>query len=89
MLVRSISFPIGGTDFGTGKWSAGVSAVALAMPGQWVVGALINNVWSFAGAEDRADVNVMTFQPFINYNFPAFLFYIFTNYNCKLGSRKW
>jgi hypothetical protein len=69
-----ISFPSGGTDFGTGKWSAGVSAVALAMPGQWVVGALINNIWSFAGSEDRADVNFMTFQPFINYNFTGFYF---------------
>jgi len=60
-----VQFPSGGTDFGTGKWCAGASVVALAMPGQWVVGALINNIWSFAGAEDRADVNFMTFQPFI------------------------
>ncbi|MFI5406213.1 MAG: transporter [Nitrososphaerales archaeon] len=69
-----VSFPSGGVDFGTGKWSAGVSAVALVMPGKWVVGALINNIWSFAGAEDRADVNFMTLQPFINYNLPSFYF---------------
>jgi len=69
-----VQFPSGGTDFGTGKWCAGASVVALAMPGQWVVGALINNIWSFAGAEDRADVNFMTFQPFINYNLPSFYF---------------
>jgi len=66
-----ISFPTGG-DFGTGKWGAGPTLVALAMPGKWVLGGLINNVWSFAGDEYRADVNFMTFQPFINYNFPEF-----------------
>jgi hypothetical protein len=68
----AISFPTGGENFGTGKWAAGPSLVALAMPGKWVVGGVINNVWSFAGDEDRADVNFMTFQPFINYNFPEF-----------------
>jgi len=67
-------FPTGGPDFGTGKWSAGASVVALAMPGQWVIGALLNNVWSFAGQENRADVNFLTFQPFINYNLPNFYF---------------
>lgn len=69
-----VQFPSGGTDFGTGKWCAGASVIALAMPGQWVVGALINNIWSFAGAKDRADVNFMTFQPFVNYNLPNFYF---------------
>jgi len=69
-----IQFPTGGTDFGTGKWCAGPSLVALVMPGKWVVGALINNIWSFAGQENRADVNFMTFQPFVNYNLPNFYF---------------
>lgn len=68
----AISFPTGGDDFGSGKWAAGPSLVVLAMPGRWVVGGVINNIWSFAGDEDRADVNFMTFQPFINYNFPKF-----------------
>ena len=68
----AISFPTGGDDFGSGKWTAGPSLVVLAMPGRWVVGGVINNVWSFAGDEDRAEVNFMTFQPFINYNFPEF-----------------
>ena len=31
-------------------------------------GALLNNIWSFAGDSDRANVNSMTLQPFINYN---------------------
>ena len=34
-----------------------------------VFGALINNIWSFAGDSDRPDVNQMTLQPFVNYNF--------------------
>jgi hypothetical protein len=33
---------------------------------------IINNIWSFAGDENKSDVNFMTFQPFINYNFPDF-----------------
>ena len=68
----AISFPTGGDNFGSGMWAAGPSLVVLAMPGKWVVGGVINNLWSFAGDEDRADVNFMTFQPFINYNFPKF-----------------
>ncbi|MCK5710268.1 MAG: neuromedin U [Deltaproteobacteria bacterium] len=54
---------------GTGKWEAGPTAVALTMPGHWVIGALINNLWSFAGDNDRKKVSLLTFQYFINYNF--------------------
>ena len=54
---------------GTGKWLAGPSAVALIMPGHWVIGALVNNQWSFAGESDRASVNTGLIQPFVNYNF--------------------
>jgi len=53
---------------GSDKWAAGISAVALAMPGKWVVGGLISNIWSFAGS-GTADINLFTLQPFINYNF--------------------
>jgi len=55
---------------GTGKWCAGPTAVGLFMPGQWVLGALANNIWSYAGDEDRPDVNQFLFQYFVNYNFP-------------------
>jgi hypothetical protein len=50
----SISFP-SATDekLGTEKWSAGPSAVALVTPGPWVVGALVRQLWSFAGDDDR------------------------------------
>ncbi len=55
---------------GSEKWSLGPSAVALTIQGPWLFGALINNVWSFAGDDDRDDVNAMLVQPFVNYNLP-------------------
>lgn len=66
-----ISFPTATDDIlGSGKWSAGPSVVALTMPGQWVIGALANNIWSFAGESDRANVNAFLLQYFVNYNLP-------------------
>ena len=63
-------FPTATDDaLGSDKWGAGVSAVALAMPGHWVIGSLLSNVWSFAGSGDQ-DVNLFTWQYFINYNLP-------------------
>ena len=57
---------------GTEKWSAGPDFVVfLSDQGLHITtGFLILNVWSFAGDEDRADVNAMTLQPFLNYNLP-------------------
>ena len=54
--------------YASDKWSAGAAAVALTTPGKWVVGLLAQNVWSFAGDSDAADVNKFLFQYFINYN---------------------
>ena len=54
--------------YASDKWSAGVGAVALTMPGNWVVGLLTQNVWSFAGDSEAADVNKFLFQYFVNYN---------------------
>jgi hypothetical protein len=53
---------------GSGKWSAGPAAVALTMQGPWVVGALANTQWSFAGWGDKYFAQTLI-QPFINYNF--------------------
>jgi hypothetical protein len=55
---------------GSEKWSAGPGLVLLTMPGKWVIGLLANNVWSFAGKEERSDVNQMLLQYFVNYNLP-------------------
>ena len=54
---------------GSTVWGAGPSFVALTMQGSWVIGGLVNNVWSFGG-DARNRYNAMTFQPFVNYNFP-------------------
>jgi hypothetical protein len=48
---------------GKGEWGGGLSAVFLGMPGNWVVGSLFSNVWA-------SDVNLFTWQYFINYNIP-------------------
>jgi hypothetical protein len=62
-------FPTATDDaLGQDKWCAGPSVVGLMMDGPWVYGALANQIWSFAGDEDREDVSQMLIQPFINYN---------------------
>ncbi len=66
-----VQFPSGTDDsLGTGKWRIGPTAVALTVQGPWVSGALINNLWSFAGDSKRDGVNQMLLQPFVNYNLP-------------------
>ena len=55
---------------GSGKWSMGPAGVALTIQGPWVIGALLNNQWSFAGWGDKA-VNTMLLQPIMNYNLPG------------------
>jgi hypothetical protein len=47
-------------------WGLGPSVVLLTMPGHWVLGVLVNNVWSIAG--DAA--NNLLLQYFVNYNLP-------------------
>jgi hypothetical protein len=53
---------------GQGKWSGGPSVVLLVQPEHWTIGALISNVWNFAGESDKPAVNQMLLQYFINYN---------------------
>ena len=68
----SLSVPTATDDsLGSEKWSAGPAAVALTMPGNWVVGTLARQLWSFTGDNDRQDVNQTLIQPFVNYNFPG------------------
>jgi hypothetical protein len=38
------------------------------MPGQWVIGSLFSNVWSFTDDGNNSEVNLFTWQPSINYN---------------------
>ena len=55
---------------GAKKWGAGPTAIALTMRGPLTVGVLANHVWSFAGDDDRDDINNTFFQPFAAYTWP-------------------
>jgi hypothetical protein len=61
---------------GSPVWGAGPTAVVVKLAGPWVAGALINNVWSMGGQDGPTGkavggtrYNMMTLQPFLNYNF--------------------
>jgi hypothetical protein len=67
-LGPAISFPsTSEPTLGTGKWSVGPTIVALKQSGPVTVGALVNQVWSVGGNENRVDVSQMFFQPFLAY----------------------
>jgi hypothetical protein len=55
---------------GLGKWSVGPTLALVSIPDPWVVGAIARNIWSFAGDDQRPNINVFSVQPFVNYNFP-------------------
>lgn len=64
--------PTGSDDLlTTDKWGAGPTAVVLKQAGPWTYGALGNHLWSFAGDDDRADVNTTFIQPFLTYGTPT------------------
>lgn len=89
-----VQFPTATDDaLGSDKWSAGPTAAALTIRGPWVAGALVNHLWSFAGDDDRADVNQTLIQPIVNYNLPGGWFlssvpYITANWE-KDGDDRW
>lgn len=56
---------------GGGKWGLGPTVVALKQIGPWTIGGLANHIWSFAGSDDRSDINSTFIQPFINYTTPT------------------
>jgi hypothetical protein len=64
--------PTATDDFlGTKKFGIGPTALVLKQQNGWTYGALVNQIWSIAGDEDRADVNQMFLQPFLNYNWKS------------------
>ena len=89
-----LQFPTATDDvLGQEKWGAGPTVAALTIQGPWVVGGLINNVWSFAGDGDRKDVNQMLLQPIVNYNLPSGWYvnsipYITADWKAR-GSDRW
>lgn len=64
--------PLATNDFlGTKKFGVGPTALILNQTHGWTIGALVNQIWSVAGDENRADVNQMFLQPFLNYNWKS------------------
>jgi hypothetical protein len=64
-----MNIPTGTDRFTSDQWSLGPTAVVLSMPGHWVYGALVSNVWNIGNGYNNApNVNEMTLQPFVNYN---------------------
>jgi hypothetical protein len=49
------------------QWGGGPTAVELKQQGPWTFGALANHIWSYAGDDDRADINGTFVQPFTAY----------------------
>ncbi|MCZ0964617.1 transporter, partial [Paracoccus benzoatiresistens] len=75
---------------GTGKWGAGPTGVVLVQRGPWTVGGLANHLWSFAGDEDRADVNRTFLQPFASYTTPeAWTFTLQTESTYDWETEQW
>jgi hypothetical protein len=77
---------------GGDQWAAGPSVVALTMPGQWVVGALVSNSWSISGSDDDGDINFFLSQVFASYNKPSGWYYttspiITANWEAESGER--
>jgi hypothetical protein len=66
------SFPTATNDVvRTGSWGTGPALVWLMMPGNFTIGSLIYNVWTFSDDDnDDVEVNQLAIQPIINYNMP-------------------
>jgi len=56
---------------GTKKFGIGPTALVLKQSNGWTVGALVNQIWSVAGDANRANVNQMFLQPFLNFNWKS------------------
>ena len=55
-------------ELGTGKWQAGLAAIAIDSSPRGLLGALVQYQSSFAGDSDRPPVESATVQPFIFHN---------------------
>lgn len=54
---------------GNDKWLLGPAAVVLVKPGPWLVGSLVQQLWSYAGSDQT--VSFLSWQYFINYTFDS------------------
>ncbi|HKE43435.1 MAG TPA: hypothetical protein VKB41_02740 [Steroidobacteraceae bacterium] len=66
-----LTIPTAGRDeTGTGKWQAGLAALAMAPLSWGMIGGLVTWQASFAGDDDRRNQNNLLAQPFFIYNLP-------------------
>lgn len=64
-----LSLPTATADVSrTGSWAAGPSGVLVVLAGPWVVGGLVNQLWTFEDEGGDPTLNQLTLQYFINYN---------------------
>jgi hypothetical protein len=65
----SVTLPIASDNrLGSGKFSAGASAVFVWQPKKWTIDAIFRQLWSVAGDDERTDVNQIYIQPLVAYN---------------------
>ncbi|HEY4147595.1 MAG TPA: hypothetical protein VGM41_01635 [Chitinophagaceae bacterium] len=55
----------------TKKWGVGPTAAVLYQQAGWTYGMLVNQIWSYAGSNNRDNVSQFYALPFITYNFPT------------------
>jgi hypothetical protein len=72
----AISYPTASNDsLGSGKWSAGPTVVLLKQESGWTYGLLANQLWSFAGSDNRQNVSAAFVQPFVSYTTKTYTTY--------------
>ncbi len=68
-LGFDLAFPTATEDvLGSGRWSAGPSALGVFLGKKWKFGALFQHYWDYAGDSNRDDVNMTNLQYFIFYS---------------------
>jgi hypothetical protein len=85
-------FPSADENFiGLEKWAAGPNVIWLEQQGPWTGGVIGSHLWSFAGNDDRRNVNVTTLSPFIAYTTNdayTFLFEVDGIYDWDMGTHE-
>jgi hypothetical protein len=83
--------PTGSDDLLSARqWGIGPTAVVLKQDRGWTYGALANHIWSFAGDNDRSDVNATFLQPFLSYTTPtALTFAVNTESTYDWNAKQW
>ncbi len=92
-LGPTFIFPSASTDWtGQGKWQVGPSAITGYLSAKWILGAFVQQWWSFAGSDSRPSTNQMNLQPIAAYFLPegwsiAYSGNILANWEADGGNR--